>query len=97
MKKQHPMQSVHFDAQGTARFIKNDIVAYLLDKGPFDMNHLAMQGFPREDAEQFAQLIGYSVDGFAELSYVSKKAIQLADTMVDLLPKRRVRKKVKTA
>jgi hypothetical protein len=29
--------------------------------------------FDREDWEQFAQLIGYSLDGFGELSYVSQE------------------------
>lgn len=76
----HPMQEVIIADDGLARFKKNAIVAYLLDAGRFTMNDLAkMPGasgiyggaFPREDWEQFAQLIGYSVRGFGELSYAS--------------------------
>lgn len=43
------------------RFKANAIVRHLLDAGPFDMNQLAMMKFPREDREQFAELIGYSL------------------------------------
>ena len=36
------------------------------------MNHLArVPGFSDEDRAQFAQLIGYKLCGFAELSYVT--------------------------
>ena len=36
------------------------------------MSHnIAVKGFSQEDQEQFAQLIGYSVSGFGDLSYVS--------------------------
>lgn len=68
MKHSHqPMIMV----DGVQRFQANAIVRYLLDQGPFDMNHLAMQGFDAEDEAHFAQLIGYSVSGWGDLSYVS--------------------------
>lgn len=70
MKKQHPIQPVVKDNSGVERFKSNKIVSFLLDAGPFDMNQLACIDFSREDREQFAQLIGYSVSGFADLSYV---------------------------
>ena len=35
------------------------------------MNDLNSRVFSIEDREQFAQLIGYSVSGFGDLSYVS--------------------------
>lgn len=56
---------------GVQRFQANAIVCYLLECGPFDMNHLAKQGFDEEDAAHFAQLIGYSVSRWGSLSYVS--------------------------
>lgn len=74
----HPMQPVKFDG-ATIRFKANDIVRFLLDAGPFDMNQLAVMKFSREDREQFAQLIGYSVSGFGELSYVRPKIVTKAD------------------
>lgn len=67
---EHPMQPIVLDERGTARFVENAIVVYLLDQGGLDMNKLAVLPFKKKDREHFAQLIGYSVDGFEELSYV---------------------------
>ena len=61
-----PMQPT--EMVGTVlRFKGNKVVRHLLDNGGLDMNHLASQGFPREDYAQFCQLIGYSVGGFSDL------------------------------
>lgn len=79
--KKHPMQPIVVD-YGTYRFQKNAIVAHLLDHGGFDMNKLATMEFPRKDREQFAQLIGYSVSGFGDLPYASKKTVAKADEIV---------------
>lgn len=65
----HPTQPI---ARG--RFKGNAIVRYLLDAGPFDLDHLAMLPFSNADRQQFAQLIGYSLDGYGELSYVTDAA-----------------------
>lgn len=73
-KKKHPMQQIVMDEHGTARFQRNAIVRYLLDAGPFGMNDLGVLPFDRDDREQFAQLIGYSVGGFCDLSYASEEA-----------------------
>ncbi len=82
----HPIQKIYKDEHGTVRFEENKIVRYLLDNGPFDLNHLAVAFSGeenREDAEQLAQLIGYSVSGFSELSYVSDEAYELAHEEVE--------------
>ena len=76
-KAKHPMQPV-ITVGGVKRFKANAIVRFLLDAGPFDMNQLALMKFSREDREQFAQLIGYSVTGFGELQYVSDEAYKKA-------------------
>lgn len=69
------MQPVVLDDNGVGRFKENKIVRYLLDlcsiKQIADMNTLAILPFSQEDYEQFAQLIGYSVHGFGDLSYAS--------------------------
>ena len=75
----HPIQYVYLDDSNIVRFRRNAIVRLLLDDGPFDMNKLAMIDFTQADREQFAQLIGYSVSGFSELSYVSDETYYLAD------------------
>lgn len=78
MPKQ-PMQPTVLDDDGDPKFKQNAIVRYLLDNGPFDMNHLGNCLFSTEDREQFLQLIGYSVCGFGEAPYVSKKMVARAD------------------
>lgn len=65
----HPAQAIYVDAAGTARFRVNSIVRWLLDSGPHDMNRVALERFDVEDRQQFAQLIGYSINGYNELSY----------------------------
>ena len=64
------MQPLYRDEDGVIRFAPNPIVRYLLDAGPFDMNDLAMIPFALDHRRQFAQLIGYSLDGYADLPYV---------------------------
>ena len=75
----HPMQPVEIPEDGTIRFKDNKIVRFLLDAGDIDMNKLATIPFSDEDRMQFAQLIGYSVSGYGELSYASEESIEGAD------------------
>lgn len=80
----HPMQPIEFDDQGTARFKQNALVRYLLDAGPIDLNQLAvLPNIPNEDHEQLAQLIGYSVSGFGDLSYADPKTVAQADAIAE--------------
>jgi hypothetical protein len=58
------------------RFKANRIVRKLLDvatrAGVYDLNHIAAdREFSQDDRAQFAQLIGYSVTGYHELSHIS--------------------------
>jgi hypothetical protein len=41
--------------------------------------------FTKDDRMQLAQLLGYSVSGFGDLSYVDKKIVEEADKQVDYL------------
>jgi hypothetical protein len=79
----HPIQPTEMDKHGVLRFKRNAIVDYLLEAGPFDLNILADKDFSREDWEQFAQLIGYSLSGFGELSYVSTDTYDAAVQMAE--------------
>lgn len=76
----HPIQPLIKDKSGVLRFKRNEIVRFLLDAGPYDLNKLAMMDFSDEDREQLAQFIGYSLRGFGELSYVSDKTYDLAES-----------------
>lgn len=79
--KKHPIQPLEKNDNGVIRFKRNGIVEHLLDKGGIDLNQLACMEFRREDREQFAQLIGYSLSGFSELSYVSDETYAAAERM----------------
>lgn len=80
----HPSQFVKPDEHKVNRFVSNSIVEWLLDNAhtkdgrKIDMNMLAIQKFDREDRVQFAQLIGYSIDGFGDLSYVNDEDYEQA-------------------
>ena len=73
----HPIQKIH-TVDGVVRFVENPIVRALLDDGPFSLNDIATWNVSREDREQFAQLIGYSVKGAGELNYVSDTVFNCA-------------------
>jgi len=72
-----PMQPID-----DGRFVGNKIVRMLLDTHPaMDMNTIAMQSFTAQERMQFAQLIGYSLSGFSELSYVDDETYAAAETI----------------
>ncbi len=79
----HPMQDIITDEQNVIRFRQNDIIRYLIDNGSFDLNKICIlcneKGFSNEDQEQLAQLIGYSISGYSDLSYVSDKSYNKAE------------------
>lgn len=77
----HPIQPIENDNQGVPRFKANAIVRHLMDHGGFDLTTLSGMEFDQNDREQFAQLIGYSLGGFSELSYVSEEAYVAAELM----------------
>ena len=77
----HPRQPTYVDDAGVIRFKPNPIVRFLLDAGPFDLNQLAIMPWEQEDRRQLAQLIGYSVSGFLELSYSSSEDDDLEEIL----------------
>ena len=85
----NPIQPL-IKVDGVLRFKANAIVRHLLDTHPScDMNALAGMDFSNEDRAQFAQLIGYSLGGYGELtSYVSDEAYEAAQQMANGLDPR---------
>jgi hypothetical protein len=79
--KSHPLQPLIQDQHGTLRFKANAIVQFLLEHGPHDLNKLALMDFSDEDRIQFAQLVGYSLSGFSELSYVDDATYEQAEQL----------------
>lgn len=74
----HPIQPLTKDKNGVLRFQENAIVYHLYEYSKTrgcGMNELACMDFSKEDRQQFAQLIGYSLSGYSELtSYVTDDA-----------------------
>ncbi len=97
MSKQ-PNQPLVLDERGVIRFKSNPVVEFLYEKlGAHlsDREEVALKNemfsmvytgkATKEDMAQFAQLIGYSVSGFGELSYVPKKLVAKMDEKADEL------------
>jgi len=74
-----PMQPLAYDEKGVLRFKPNAIVQYILDNGGVDLNKIACLTFSKEDRQQFAQLIGYSLSGYSSLSYVDNESYETAE------------------
>ena len=87
----HPMQPLVWDGD-VIRFKENAIVRRLVDAnghlagGPkpgksfADLNEIACwKGIPPEDFEQFWQMIGYSVSGYGDLSFIRRSVVNRAD------------------
>lgn len=78
----HPMQPVGLDDNCVFRFKPNKIVQYLFHAGKLDLNQIAIMDFSDEDRMQLVQLLGYSVDGYSCLSYVSNESLLKANKMI---------------
>lgn len=83
----HPIQRLATDEHGIMRFVENPLVRALLDHGQatgLGLNELTEKfcgAEYREDWEQLAQLIGYSLAGFGTLSYASEYVCATAENM----------------
>ena len=83
MTNEHPMQPVELDGLGVPRFRRNAIVKWL-----FNLKHTSnifQMDFTDEDKRQLAQLIGYSVGGYSELSYVTDESAAQADKLAEAI------------
>lgn len=89
----NPIQPLAQDNNGTLRFKENAIVRHLLDSHPScDMNTIARMDFSKDDRQQFAQLIGYSLSGYSDLrSYVDDDAYNAAAKMAEGLTEEQAR------
>lgn len=88
-KSRHPIQPLSLDEHGVMRFKSNAIVEHLLGVGRDHnngLNELSRMDFSKEDWQQLAQLIGYSLSGYGELNYVDDDAYGAAQLMSEGLP-----------
>ena len=91
----HPIQPLKLDKYGVLRFKHNDIVIDLLsfasERG-FGLNEIACRSYSREDRQQLAQLLGYSLHGYGDLRrYVDDDAYRVAQLMAEGLDERNAR------
>ncbi len=83
----HPMQPIEVAKDGVVRFKQNKLVRFLANHR---LNELVYPFPPEENADdwnQLAQLIGYSVSGFGDLSYADPDVVKQADEIADKLSK----------
>ncbi|BAG41512.1 hypothetical protein [Ralstonia phage phiRSL1] len=73
----HPQQPVVL-SNGVARFKENAIICHLFESGKLDLNELARMEFSAEDRMQIAQLLGYSLVGYSDLSYATDESVEAA-------------------
>lgn len=85
-----PRQPIGLDEDNVVRFKPNAIVRLLLEESKsrgFGLNEIAgavlTEKVPIEDAVQFWQLLGYSVSGFGDLSFIPKKEIDMCDALAE--------------
>jgi hypothetical protein len=85
------MQPIVRDDKGVIRFRENAIVRHILDVASehgANLNDIACRPFSTEDREQLAQLIGYSIGGYAELPYVRDETYARAEAAVNAFEKK---------
>jgi DNA-binding CsgD family transcriptional regulator len=87
-KTHHPMQPVVLDADGTVRFKANRVVRWMyeqLKQRGLSLNEIYaahdVESEDRDDYQHLMQLIGYSVDGYGELSTSDPEIVQVADRL----------------
>ena len=85
----HPMQPIGYDQNNIVRFKANSVIQWLFDEGKLDLNQMAIKRFPIEDQRQIAQLLGYSVCGYCDLSYATDKSKDKAWEKMESLPGRK--------
>ena len=82
----HPIQPLYETESGVIRFFQNKIVCDLLDfakERGFGLNEIACRDYSQDDRIQLAQLIGYSLSGFGDLSYVDDQTYSAAFAMLN--------------
>ena len=90
--EEEPMQPVGVDAHGVHRFLDNRIVRELLVRSGltgYGLNEIAVDAhrgkYNDVEQRQLAQLIGYSVSGYGDLSYVDNESCMRADALSEAL------------
>lgn len=78
-------QPLYIDDEGVARFRHNPLICYLADRRLNDLSITFPPNEYKKHWSQLAQLLGYSIGGFGDLSYVSDEEYLEADAEVEKL------------
>jgi hypothetical protein len=89
------MQPIGIASDGFVRFRANAVIRWLQDNGHINLNRIHVEAFPAEDVEQFYQLLGYSVSGYGDLSFVRKKTVEATDAEAERILAERKAKRAK--
>ena len=87
------MQPIYLDEHGVVRFKCNEIIKKLVRDKTIDLSEIDFAAFPTPDVEQFFQLLGYSVSGYGDISFVRPETIAAADAKADELLERSKKEK----
>ena len=83
MRPSRPNAIVQYVVERAAQMV----ATHPMHAGRLDLNGLHTMSFSQEDREQFAQLMGYSISGYHELSYVSDLSAAEASLLAEkILP-----------
>lgn len=77
------MRPIIKDSRGVVRFKANAIVNWIVSSGRLNLNDIFLDGYSIEDIEEFWQLMGYSVSGYGELSFIREKTAAVADAIAE--------------
>ena len=86
------MQPIAPDSHGVARFRENDVIRWLVDVKGVNLNEVSRvaqtEEFDRYDVAQFWQMLGYSVSGYGDISFIPKSVVEKADSKVEEMRKK---------
>lgn len=78
---EHPIQPLTKGTGEILRFKENEIIRMLELTGKINLNEIVGEDFSDEDKQQLMQLLGYSLSGYADLPFVTDKAVANAEEL----------------
>ena len=77
------------DVNGVIRFKQNAVIRWLFEQGHLNLNRIPVDELPLEDVEEFWQMLGYSVSGYGELSFIRPETVAEADEVAEVILRNR--------
>ena len=77
------------DVNGVIRFKQNAVIGWLFKQGHLNLNRIPVDELPLEDVEEFWQMLGYSVSGYSELSFIRPETVAEVDEAAEVILRNR--------